>query len=288
MIRAIDKAHGGHWRSITSICKTFGLHRDAYYKFQRRYNKAMDEAAQVIALVKGRRKELPREGCRKLCVGLKEDIQALGIKLGRDKFFDLLRGHDMLVLRKRSFVRTTNSYHRFHKYGNLIKGLQVTAPNQVWVSDITYIRMIHGHCYLALITDAFSRKIVGYDVSDTLELAGCLRAFKRARRHVRLSQGCGLIHHSDRGIQYCSNQYVGQLIKHNIQISMTEENHCYENAMAERVNGILKDEFYLDQCFSNVDTAIGACKNAIKLYNTKRLHLSLDYKTPDEMFFKTM
>jgi len=205
-----------------------------------------------------------------------------GIKLGRDKLFDILREMDMLVKRKRSYVKTTNSYHKFHKYNNLIKDLIINRPNQVWVSDITYIRLTQGHCYLALITDAYSRKMIGYDISNSLELAGCLRALKMALWHVRLGQG--LIHHSDRGLQYCSNQYVEQLQKHNIQISMTEENHCYENAMAERANGILKDEFYLDQNFLTVELAKKTCDNAIRIYNTKRLHLSLGYKTPNEVF----
>ena len=160
--------------------------------------------------------------------------------------------------------------------------MKITRPNQVWASDITYIRLTHGHCYLALITDVFSRKIVGYDISDSLELAGCIRALKSALAHARPAPG--LIHHSDRGLQYCSNQYVEILQKNQIQISMTEENHCYENAMAERVNGILKDEFYLDQSFSSLHLAAKASHNAIRIYNTKRLHLSLGYKTPEQVF----
>jgi putative transposase len=160
--------------------------------------------------------------------------------------------------------------------------MTVTAPNQVWVSDITYIRTVNGFCYLALITDMYSRKIVGFDVSDSLELAGCLRALQKALWHAR--PAAGLVHHSDRGIQYCSNQYVNELKNRDIQISMTEENHCYENAIAERVNGILKDEFYLDQCFFSLKNAQIATKNAINIYNNKRLHLSLDFKTPNMVF----
>lgn len=160
----------------------------------------------------------------------------------------------------------------------------VTAPNQVWVSDITYIRTINGFCYLALITDMYSRKIVGYDLSDSLELAGCLRALQKALASTR--RPAGLVHHSDRGIQYCSNQYVDKLKKHGIKISMTEENHCYENAIAERVNGILKDEFYLDQTFFSTRNAEQAAKNAIDIYNNKRLHVSLGYKTPNMVFKK--
>jgi transposase InsO family protein len=154
-----------------------------------------------------------------------------------------------------------------------------------WLSDITYIRTIKGFCYLALITDMYSRKIVGYDISDSLELVGCLRALKKALASAQPAGG--LVHHSDRGIQYCSNQYVAALSKRNIKISMTEENHCYENAIAERVNGILKDEFYLDQCFVNTTNACVATKNAIDIYNKKRLHVSLGYKTPNMVFKNT-
>ncbi len=150
------------------------------------------------------------------------------------------------------------------------------------MSDITYIKTINGFCYLALITDVYSRKIIGFDVSNTLELTGSLRALKLALR--RSSNIEGLIHHSDRGVQYCSNQYVNELKKSNIKISMTEEKHCYENAIAERVNGLLKDEFYLDQTFFDVSHAQRAAKNAIKLYNEVRLHLSLNFKTPENVY----
>ena len=160
--------------------------------------------------------------------------------------------------------------------------MKVNKPNQVWVSDITYIRTLNGFCYLALITDVYSRKIVGYDLSDSLELDGCVRALNKAlykKKNIK-----GLIHHSDRGIQYCSNVYTKLLKKKKIKISMTEENHCYENAIAERINGILKDEFYLDQTFTNTAHAKRAAKNAINLYNQVRLHLSLDFKTPNMVY----
>jgi len=233
-------------------------------------------------MVKKERKEQPRVGGCKLHVALQPSFKEAGLKVGRDCLFDILREHDMLIRRKKATCRTTYSHHRFHKYKNLVKDMEVTGPNQVWVSDITYVRTVSGFCYLALITDMYSRKIVGYDLSDSLELAGCLRALRRALRAAR--PATRLVHHSDRGIQYCSNQYVDELKKHGIEISMTEENHCYENAMAERVNGILKDEFYLDQSFANVDLAKKTCDTAIRIYNTKRLHLSLSYKTPDEVF----
>jgi transposase InsO family protein len=268
--------------SMNVICNCFSLQRDAYYKFKKRYLKRKAIELRVIKLVEKERKEQPRVGTRKLHETLQPILMLEAIKLGRDALFRILREHKMLVRRKKVSFRTTNSYHHFHKYSNLIKEMKVTGPNQVWVADITYIRTVKGFCYLALITDMYSRKIVGYDISDSLELSGCLRALQKALRHAR--SAAGLVHHSDRGIQYCSHQYVNELKKRKIKISMTEENHCYENAIAERVNGILKDEFYLDQCFFNTVHACKATKSAIEIYNNKRLHLSLGYKTPNMVF----
>jgi transposase InsO family protein len=259
------------------------LKRDAYYKHKKRYSQREAVESQVIRLVKKEREIQSRVGTRKLHKKLSYTFQKSGIKVGRDRLFGILRTNEMLVRRKKSSCRTTNSYHHFYKYNNLVKHMKVTAPNQVWVSDITYIRTVKGFCYLALITDVYSRKIVGYDISDSLELVGCLRALKKALASAR--PAVGLVHHSDRGIQYCSKQYVTELSKRNIRISMTEENHCYENAIAERVNGILKDEFYLDQCFMNTHNACAATKSAIDIYNNKRLHLSLGYKTPNMVFY---
>jgi putative transposase len=282
MKKVISTTWNKHKPTMTEICKSFDLTRDAYYKFQKRQIKKHTVESKVIELVKEKRKEQPRVGTKKLYKALDSDFKSHELKVGRDKLFDILRDKNMLVKRKKAYCKTTNSYHHFHKYKNLIKDLQVTASNQVWVSDITYIRTVKGFCYLALITDMYSRKIVGYDISDSLELTGCLRAFKLALRTAR--PATGLIHHSDRGIQYCSHQYVKALKEQKIKISMTEENHCYENALAERVNGILKDEFYLDQCFFSTQLAKIAAKNAIEIYNSKRLHLSLGYKTPNMVF----
>jgi len=196
--------------------------------------------------------------------------------------FKVLRKNNMLTLRKKYTCRTTNSYHRFYKYYNIMKDMKIMKPNQVWASDITYIRTLNGFCYLALITDMYSRKIVGYDLSDSLELKGCVRALNKAVYQVKNIKD--LIHHSDRGIQYCSNVYKQILKRKNTNISMTEENHCYENALAERVNGILKDEFYLDQTFINTAHAKRAAKNAIKLYNEIKLYLFSDFKTPNMVY----
>ncbi len=268
--------------TASQVCDCFLIKRDAYYKYLRRFNKKADLEQQVLELVKHHRKTLSREGTRKLHKNLGEEFMNKNLKVGRDTLFTILRNNDMLIKRKKSFVKTTNSYHHFHKYNNLIKDIKIVRPNQVWVSDITYIRSYEGFCYLALITDLYSRKIVGYDVSSSLELEGCLRALKRAFKTAGKTNG--LIHHSDRGVQYCSHMYVNQLKKRNVKISMTEENHCYENAVAERVNGILKDEFYLDQTFNNENQIKQATNNAIALYNDKRIHLSLDFKTPNMVY----
>jgi putative transposase len=281
-VKAVETTQQTGQASIEQTCQCFDLHRDAYYKSLKRQRKRKTVESKVIELVNEERIEQPRVGTRKLHEVLQSSFELNGLKIGRDSLYDILRSHDMLIKRKKASCKTTDSNHRFYKYKNLVKDMVVRAPNQVWVSDITYIRTINGFCYLALITDMFSRKIVGYDLSDTLELSGCLRALQKALASTRPKDE--LIHHSDRGIQYCSNQYVNKLKKHGIKISMTEENHCYENAIAERVNGILKDEFYLDQTFFSTRNASLAAKNAIDIYNNKRLHVSLGYKTPDSVF----
>ena len=265
--------------SLTTITHCFGLKRDAYYKYKSRADKRLKLEQRIIEIVQKRRRSLPREGVRKLKISLNQEFKNANIKVGRDTLFNILRKHNMLTLRKKYSTRTTNSMHRFYKYKNIIKDVEVTRPNQVWVSDITYIRTVKGFCYLALVTDMHSRKIVGYNLSDSLELKGCVRALQKALKQP--GKRSSLIHHSDRGIQYCSNVYTQILKRNNIAISMTEDNHCYENALAERVNGILKDEFYLDHTFTDVAHAKRATKNAINLYNEIRLHLSLNFKTPN-------
>ncbi|WP_033962396.1 IS3 family transposase [Psychroserpens jangbogonensis] len=282
-MKAKEKSKG--FATLVTITGCFGLKRDAYYKFKNRDDTRLEREQQIIKIVRQRRKSLPREGVRKLKKSLYNEFTKANLKVGRDTLFNVLRKHQMLTLRKKYRMRTTNSHHRFYKYSNIIKDIEINRPNQVWASDITYIRTVKGFCYLALITDMYSRKIVGYDLSDSLELNGCVRALNKAIYQAKNISG--LIHHSDRGIQYCSNVYTQILKRKKINISMTEENHCYENAMAERVNGILKDEFYLDQTFANVAHAKRATKNAINLYNEIRLHLSLDYKTPNMVYLKT-
>lgn len=261
--------------SISSICATFGITRQAYYKRQKTMIEQFIEEEMIIEAVRVIRRSQPRVGTRKLHRMLNE----MDFQIGRDKLFDILRKNSLLVKSRRNYKKTTNSFHRFHKYPNLIKELEVARPNEVFVSDITYVDTCDGFCYLALITDLYSRKIVGWDLSQSLAIEGCQRALRMALRGVKNPQP--LIHHSDRGIQYCSNGYVDILMKHGIKVSMTEEDHVYENAVAERVNGILKTEFLLGEKLQSVQVAKELVKESIKTYNQQRLHLSLNYQTPE-------
>ena len=224
------------------------------------------------------RRYQPRIGGKKLYRLLKGDLDKLEGNIGRDKFFDILRKRGLLVKRRKKYVTTTESWHRFHKYKNKLKEKRLTGPNQAYASDITYLRTPEGFVYLFLQTDVWSRMITGWNLSESLAIDGAIRALQ-----MTIKQCCkpeGVIHHSDRGIQYCCKEYVEILNRHKMEISMTEENHCYENAIAERVNGILKQEFLLDEEFANKASALKAVKEAIESYNTRRPHWSLNLYTP--------
>lgn len=264
---------------MKSICQAYGLSRSGYYKADRRAQKQQIQKDQLLELVYQIRQLLPRIGGRKLHYMLTEELVKLSIKIGRDRFFDVLRQEGLLIRAKKKYIRTTDSTHRFRTYDNLLVNTPIDQSHQAWVCDITYIRTLEGFNYLALITDAFSRKIVGYDFSDSLELEGCKRALLMAIR--QLPSHFRLIHHSDRGFQYCSNVYTQILKKHGIQISMAQKGNCYENAMAERVNGILKQEFFLDETFRTKQLACKAVGQAIWSYNELRPHFSLDLLTPN-------
>jgi len=217
-------------------------------------------------------------GTRKLYKLHEDDFRQLGF--GRDKLFDLLRSRDMLVRPKRRWRTTTDSRHDLRRYGNLLADYEVSCPNEVFVSDITYLRTVSGFCYLSLVTDAFSRKIVGWNVSSSLSADGSIRALKKALGQAGNIKG--LIHHSDQGIQYCCSDYIKVLKKRRVKSSMASKGNPYENAIAERVNGILKDEYYLDIIFSTVKEARLAARSAVTLYNNCRPHLSLNYLTPSQ------
>jgi len=257
------------------------MSRSGYYKAVKQTNNRLLEEEMIIGMVLDIRRRHPFIGGKKLHKWLKDDIEKAGIKMGRDKFFELLGKNNLLIKRKRKYVYTTDSWHYFHVYKNLLKHRQLQRAHQGWVSDITYIRTSKDFVYLFLITDAFSRKIVGWHLSDSLKVEGALDALKMAIRQCPDTEG--LIHHSDRGIQYCCKGYTELLKKNKINISMTEENHCYENAMAERVNGILKQEYGLDETFMNEGIAARAAKEAIWSYNMERPHWSLKLRTPEQM-----
>lgn len=261
------------------------MSRQNFYKGRKVREKKKIEGEKVIELVKGERKRHPRMGGRKILVNIRNELIKSRISIGRDKFFDILRSSELLIKRrKRRVPKTTDSNHAFKKYPNLIKGLEITRANQVWQSDITYLDTLEGNLYLSLITDSFSRKIVGENIGDTLETQGCLKALKKALRTLKRKKGT--IHHSDRGCQYSSREYVALLNRHGFQVSMTEENHCYENAKAERVNGILKEEYGLCRVFKNKAEAKAAVKDAIMLYNNFRPHVSLKYEIPSMVHAK--
>ncbi|MBE9550813.1 MAG: IS3 family transposase [Proteobacteria bacterium] len=267
--------------TISALCKASGISRQAYYKKREKRRLSRQEEQAIFSAVKEVRQKHPRQGVRKLLYKLRPQLEAQEIRIGRDRLFDLLRGEHLLVTPQRRRMQTTNSRHRFRTYRNVIKDMDVGETHQVWVNDLTYIRTDEGHVFLALVTDSYSRKIVGYEVSDTLESVGCLRALKKAMK--QLPKGKKPIHHSDRGTQYCCNEYIKCLKKRELGISMTEENHCYENAQAERVNGILKGEYLLGRTFLTKAQARKSCAQAIHLYNTDRPHLAHNMLTPEEV-----
>jgi len=225
------------------------------------------------------RSKMPRLGTRKLYYLLKEELIALNIKLGRDVLFNFLRAEQLLIKPKRSYTRTTNSKHWMKKYPNLILNMEITRPEQVWVSDITYIKTTSGNSYLSLVTDAYSKKIMGYELLDNLSAAGPLAALGMALKNRKYNGE--LIHHSDRGLQYCSAEYVQRLKDNHINISMTRNGDPYENAIAERINGILKYEFLWIDGFKDHLQAMQIIKQSIGIYNLERPHLSCEMMTPE-------
>lgn len=230
---------------------------------------------------------MPRLGTRKLYYLLSETLLKHSINIGRDKLFDLLAEYGLLIRRrKRKRINTTDSNHPFRKYPNLIRELTVLRPNHLWVSDITYISLVDSFCYLSLVTDAYSRKIVGYCLHPNLKKEGPLQALSMALEAWTASETEPLLHHSDRGLQYCCTDYIEMLKDKNIGISMTEKGDPYENAIAERVNGILKTEFSLDKDFEHIAAASLATITAVAIYNNQRPHSSCDYLTPEQAHTK--
>ena len=261
------RSHG-----LRELCGLLGYSSQAYYQYNHSTEKRTFKQEELIQQVLAHRRLQPRLGARKL-------LALMQPEMGRDALFELLRENGLLVRRKRYRVRTTFSCHRFRKYQNLVKDLVPERANQLWVSDITYIRVKQDFAYLSLVTDAYSRKIIGFFMSHDLSTDNCLSALRMALATRLTDQP--LIHHSDRGTQYCSQAYTGLLNKKGIAISMTQSGNPRDNAIAERVNGILKMEL-LKENYDNITIAYKSVKQAISIYNTLRPHSSLDMLTPEK------
>lgn len=257
------------------------ISRQAYYKQCQHVDSREQQAKQVVAFVKQERMLQPRIGTRKLHYMMNSSTP---LRIGRDRLFALLKGHRLLVKNKRAYHKTTQSHHRFRCHPNLLKSgpeqVIATKPEQVWVADITYLPVKTGEAYLSLVTDAWSRKIVGYHVHDNLTANAVVKAYQMALRQKKSHHT--LIHHSDRGIQYCSNYYQTVHQKHGVTCSMTDGYDCYQNAKAERINGILKGEYLLRKP-SDIGEATKMVEESVCIYNERRPHLALKYKTPDEV-----
>lgn len=260
------------------FCALFGLSKQAYYKQIKQRQQKIDLRTQARASVLQLRRSMPRIGTRKLHYLLKQS----NILIGRDYLFDLLRDEGLLVLKRKRYTATTNSKHWLRKYPNLTKHLSIVRPKQLWVADITYLDSKGGNLYLHLITDAYSKQIMGYELCKNMEATSTLKALKMAIGQ-RQYKDTTLIHHSDRGLQYCSKLYTSCLIQNGITISMTENGDPYENAIAERVNGILKDEFGLSDQMEDIADAILQTNQSIFIYNNQRPHLSCQMLTPLQM-----
>lgn len=267
--------------SVKSLCEKTEMSRQNYYKGKLLRTRKEVDADLIEVLARRERSLQPRLGGRKLYHLLKADMKKADVLIGRDRFFEVLKAKGLLVPPLPKSPRTTDSNHSLPVFRNELKDRELTAPNQAWLSDITYIRTDEGFLYLSLITDAYSRMIVGFNAGDNLETTGCIEALKGALKD--LPENLKPLHHSDRGCQYCSHMYTDELKANGLGISMTEELHCYENAVAERVNGILKQEFFLGSCFKTKQQAVKAINQAIMLYNTRRPHTSLGYKTPEDV-----
>lgn len=268
---------------LVRLCRSFGVTRQAYYQHFWRAETCSVEGDLVLARVAEIREDHRRLGTRKLLEKLHPFLMEHAIKMGRDALFDLLADHGLLVKRLRNYVHTTRSKHWMRKWPNLVRDLKLTAPGQLWVSDITYFKTRNeGYVYISLITDAYSHRIMGYCLATDLEAVNNIEALHMALAHYGKVPN-GLIHHSDRGSQYCSKAYVQLLQTNHIGISMTENGDPLENAVAERINGILKQEYLDVRMIETVEQAKAALARAVFLYNTDRPHSSISNCTPDEV-----
>jgi putative transposase len=265
---------------LQSLCGLFGYSRQAFYKQQRLQIVKQSTDALILQQVIHIRKEQPRCGTRKLLVMLQPFFKKQRIKIGRDTFFLLLAENKLLIRKRKRSTHTTNSKHFFRRYPNLVAHFTPLHAHELWVADITYIPMKERFAYLYLITDAYSRKIVGFHVSDDMRVASAIVALQKAIDQKPAD--AIVIHHSDRGLQYCSNDYVALLKSHYARISMTQNGDPYENAMAERVNGILKTEL-ISNSYPDLKAAMQHIARCITVYNYKRVHSSLNWQIPDKV-----
>lgn len=269
-------------KGLVRLCRLFGLSRQAYYKHNWGVLDRNKTDEIILKLVRKIREKHPRIGTRKLHQMLQPLLIEHEIKIGRDGLFNLLANNHLLIRRRKRKVYTTQSQHWLRKYPNLIKGIRIRGVNQLWVSDITYVRKRNGFLYLSLITDAYSRKVVGYHIAESLQAANTLEALKMALR-LNNKPLYNLIHHSDRGIQYCSYDYTNLLKTHHIRVSMTESGDPLENALAERMNGIIKNEYLFNKNIRNVNHARVLLTQAVDAYNNERPHSSIKMQTPNKL-----
>ena len=266
-------------RSVSAICRRMGKSRQAFYKAEKARRRTEVNEGLVLALVREERETNPMAGTRKVLAAIRPELRKAGFDIGRNRLGELLRRNGMLVERRKTFrCRTTRQDPSLAPSPNLVRDMEINAPDQALCSDITYIYTDEGFLYLSLVMDMFVREIVGYAVTETLEALGPLEALKMASKAI--GKLAGVVAHSDRGCQYASRAYRGLLESLGWKSSMTEELHCYENAMAERLNGILKGEYFLDRRFKTKAEALQAVKETIRIYNTRRLHEKLGYRTP--------
>lgn len=268
--------------SLADLCSWFGVTRQAFYQSRHRSLQIALEQDFVLDEVYSIREKHRCLGGRKLFSMLKPFLKEHQLKMGRDAFFDLLRDNGLLVKKRKQYHVTTNSRHWMRKYPNLIRDIVPTGPNQIWVSDITYWKINGRHYYISFVTDAYSRKIVGYQIAQTMEAIESVAALKMALKDLD-TQVTGLVHHSDRGSQYCSAQYVKLLNRNKIQISMTENGDPLENAIAERINGIIKGEYLFDREISCLKSARKVLKSVVALYNDERPHSSISNLMPSQV-----
>jgi len=271
---------------LAKICGWFGVTRQAHYQYTTRVEELTIESDLILKQVRRIRLEHPMIGVRKLYVMLENFLFEHQIKIGRDGLFNLLTSHNLLIKRRVSFKKTTNSNHWLKKYPNLIQNIEVIKPNQIWVSDITYWKISVGFVYISLITDVYSHMIVGHSVLATMEAKGPVQALQKAIKKSEKNR-TNLIHHSDRGAQYCSAGYVTILEANNIRISMTQSGDPRENAIAERVNGILKNEYLCKEQVTDLIQARKILNKSIDKYNKQRPHMSISNLTPEYVYKKT-